>query len=40
MSAKAHYFKIGVFTVGGILLAVVAMIVLGAGSLLRKKIAN
>ena len=38
MSAKAHYFKIGVFTVGGILLAVVAVIVLGVGSLFEEKI--
>jgi len=38
MSAKAHYFKIGVFTVVGILLAVVAIIVLGAGSLFEEKV--
>ncbi len=38
MSAKAHYFKIGVFTVGGILLAVVVVIVLGVGSLFEEKI--
>ena len=37
MSAKAHYFKIGVFTVVGILLAVLAVIVLGVGSLLRRE---
>ena len=40
MSAKAHYFKIGVFTVGGILLAVVAIIVLGAGRLFENEIAD
>ncbi len=38
MSAKAHYFKIGVFTVVGILLAVLAVIVLGVGSLFEEKI--
>jgi hypothetical protein len=38
MSAKPHYFKIGVFTVGGLILAVVAIIVLGAGTLFEKKI--
>ena len=38
MSAKAHYFKIGVFTVGGILLAVVAIIVFGAGTLFETKL--
>jgi ABC-type transporter Mla subunit MlaD len=38
MSAKAHYFKIGVFTVTGILVAVVAIIVLGAGALFKKRI--
>ena len=39
MTAKANYFKIGVFTVSGILLAVAAIIVFGAGSLFEKKIA-
>ena len=38
MSAKAHYFKIGVFTVVGILVAVLAVIVLGVGSLFEEKI--
>lgn len=37
MSAKAHYFKIGVFTVGGLILAVLAIIVFGAGSLFETK---
>ena len=37
MTAKAHYFKIGVFTVSGILLAVAAVIILGAGALFKKK---
>jgi paraquat-inducible protein B len=37
MSAKARYFKIGVFTVCGVLLAVVAIVVLGAGALFKKK---
>lgn len=37
MSAKAHYYKIGVFTVGGLILAVLAIIVFGAGSLFETK---
>jgi len=38
MTAKAHYFKIGVFAVSGILLAVLAVIVFGAVALFEKKI--
>jgi ABC-type transporter Mla subunit MlaD len=38
MSAQAHYFKIGVFMFSGITLAVLAVIILGAGALLEKKI--
>ena len=37
MSAKAHYFKIGVFMLSGITLAVLAVIILGAGALFKKK---
>ena len=38
MSAQAHYFKIGVFMLSGITLAVLAVIILGAGALFKKKI--
>jgi ABC-type transporter Mla subunit MlaD len=38
MSAQAHYFKIGVFILSGITLAVLAVIILGAGALFKKKI--
>ena len=37
MSAQAHYFKIGVFMLSGITLAVLAVIILGAGALFKKK---
>ena len=33
MSAQAHYFKIGVFILSGITLAVLAVMILGAGAL-------
>lgn len=38
MSAQAHYFKIGVFILSAITLAVLAVIILGAGALFKKKI--
>jgi ABC-type transporter Mla subunit MlaD len=38
MSAKANYFKIGVFILSAVALAVVGVIVLGAGALFEKKI--
>lgn len=38
MSAKAKYFKIGVFLVTGLVLGVVGIVVLGAGSLFEKKL--
>jgi ABC-type transporter Mla subunit MlaD len=38
MSTQAHYFKIGVFMFSGITLAVLAVIILGAGALLENKI--
>ena len=38
MSAKANYFKIGVFILSAAALAVVGVIVLGAGALFEKKI--
>ena len=38
MSAQAHYFKIGVFMLSGITLAVLAVIILGAGALFKKTI--
>jgi len=37
MSAQAHYFKIGVFILSGIILAVLAVIILGVGTLFKKK---
>ena len=33
MSAQAHYFKIGVFILSGIILAVLAVMILGAEAL-------
>jgi len=38
MSVRASYFKIGLFVISGTALAVVAVIVLGAGTLFRKTI--
>jgi phospholipid/cholesterol/gamma-HCH transport system substrate-binding protein/paraquat-inducible protein B len=37
MTDKAHYFKIGVFIVGAIVLAVAGIIVLGLGSIFERK---
>src|SRR5438477_10217476 len=37
MSAQAHYFKIGLFMLSGITLVVLAVIILGAGALFKKK---
>ena len=37
MSAQARYFKIGVFMLSGITLVVLAVIILGAGALFKKK---
>ena len=36
MSQQAHYFKIGLFVVGAIALAVIGIIVLGAGKWLER----
>jgi len=38
MSAKANYFKLGLFIIGAVLLGVVAILVLGAGRLFQKKL--
>lgn len=38
MSAKASYFKIGVFVISAVAIAVIAVIVLGASALFRKKV--
>ncbi len=38
MSAKANYFKIGVFVLSAVALAVIGLIMLGAGALFEKKI--
>jgi phospholipid/cholesterol/gamma-HCH transport system substrate-binding protein len=38
MSAKANYFKIGLFVVAASVIGVVSIIVLGAGSFLQKKV--
>jgi phospholipid/cholesterol/gamma-HCH transport system substrate-binding protein len=38
MSAKTHYFKIGLFVVVALVIGVVSIIVLGAGSFLQKKV--
>ena len=35
MSAHAHYFKIGVFILSGITLAVLAVMILGVGRCLK-----
>lgn len=38
MSAKANYFKLGLFIIGGVLLGFAAVVILGAGKLLERKI--
>ena len=38
MSAKANYFKIGVFTLSSAALALVGIVVLGAGTLFERSI--
>jgi len=38
MSEKANYFKIGLFFISGTILAVIAVIILGAGTFFQKKI--
>ncbi len=38
MSAKANYFKIGIFVIAAAVIAVIAIIVLGAGSMFQKKV--
>jgi phospholipid/cholesterol/gamma-HCH transport system substrate-binding protein/paraquat-inducible protein B len=38
MSAKANYFKIGVFVISAVIIAIIALIALGAGSFLQKKL--
>src|SRR6185436_20678219 len=38
MSAKANYFKLGAFVLAALAVAVTAIVVLGAGTLMRKKV--
>ena len=38
MSAKANYFKIGTFVIAAAVIAIIAIIVLGAGSMFQKKV--
>ncbi len=38
MSAKANYFKIGVFVISAAIIAIIAIIALGAGSFFQKKV--
>lgn len=38
MSAKASYFKIGVFVISAVTIAVIAVIILGAGALFQEKV--
>lgn len=38
MSAKANYFKIGIFVIAAAVIAIIAIIVLGAGSMFQKKV--
>jgi phospholipid/cholesterol/gamma-HCH transport system substrate-binding protein/paraquat-inducible protein B len=38
MSAKANYFKIGVFVISAAIIAIIAIIALGAGSFFKKKV--
>jgi paraquat-inducible protein B len=38
MSAKANYFKIGVFVISAAIIAIIAIIALGAGAFFKKKI--
>ena len=38
MSAKANYFKIGTFFIAAAVIAIIAIIVLGAGSMFQKKV--
>ncbi len=37
MSANANYFKIGIFVIAATVIAIIAIIVLGAGSMFQKK---
>jgi ABC-type transporter Mla subunit MlaD len=38
MSAKANYFKLGLFIIGGVILGLATVLMLGAGKLLERKI--
>ena len=38
MSAKANYFKIGIFVISAAVIAIIAIIVLGAGSMFQHKV--
>ncbi len=38
MSAKANYFKIGIFVISAAIIAIIAIIALGAGAMFQKKI--
>ncbi|GJQ60776.1 MAG: MCE family protein [Candidatus Scalindua sp. AMX11] len=38
MSAKANFFKIGIFVISGTIIAIIAIVVLGVGTLFKKKI--
>ena len=38
MSAKANYFKIGIFVISAVIIAIVAIIILGVGTVFQKKL--
>ncbi len=38
MSAKANFFKIGIFVISATIIAVIAIVVLGVGTLFKEKI--
>ena len=38
MSAKANYFKIGIFVISATIIAIIAIVALGVGTFFQKKI--
>ena len=38
MSAKANYFKIGIFVISATIITIIAIVFLGAGAIFKKKL--